>query len=393
MRQRRRARWKLLGSVPKIAGSAGLLAWLLSRTDLGSIGRSLSRADWTWLAIALLLSVTATLVQARQWQRLLRAVGLERTTARSLRIVFVGTTFNAILPSSIGGDAARAVLVARGPGERAAAAVAVVMQRLLNLPGMVLLLGLGLALTATTPAAARTRPLALLGAGAGLALVGVALSPAAGRVASSARLSRLPGWSALSSGLRLLDEFRARRAELAAAGVRGVLFWSLAVLNHWAYMQAVGVRPSLGYAAVAVTLVNGLTMLPISINGYGARESGYVALLAGVGLATSAQAFSVGLLVSGQSLLLGLVGVACLLGLRGSPARPTATTSIATALRSEPGATSLGGRGRTAARQFARLDPPQYASILALLAMAVVVILALMGMHIHNALDQAAAGR
>src|SRR5262245_16771431 len=218
--------------------------------------------------------------------------------------------------------------MARGPGERATTAVAVVLQRLLNLPGMILLMGLGLALTATSPAAARARLPALLAAATGVLLLGVTLSPLGGRIASGGILARLPGWRALASGLRLLDGIRARRLELLAAGGRGVLFWSLSVLNHWSYMQAVGLRPSLGYAAVVVTLVNALTMLPISINGYGARESGYTALLAGVGLATPAQAISVGLLVSAQSVFFGLVGLSCLLSMPGAPRKtipPTPT--------------------------------------------------------------------
>jgi uncharacterized protein (TIRG00374 family) len=313
---------KILDPVVKAAVSVGLLGLLLSRINLGPIAKSLFNIDWAWLMVALLLGLSSTLVQASQWQRLLLALGLERTIARSLRIIFVGNTFNTVLPSSIGGDAARAVYMADEPGERAPAAVAVVLQRLLNFPGMVLLMGLGLMLTITSSAAARTRPLALLAAVTGIVLLGVMLSPLLGRIANSGIVSWLPGWDVLAKGLRLLDGIRARRIELLAASGRGVLFWSLSVLNQWSYMQAAGLRPSLGYAAVVVTLVNGLTMFPISINGYGAREGGYTALLAGVGLATPAQAISVGLLVSAQGLLFGLVGLGCLLSLPGaSPAK------------------------------------------------------------------------
>lgn len=317
MRRNRRGSWKKpVASALKVAVSGGLLAWLLHRTHPASIEHSLASASPAWLVTGLLLGLAATLVQANQWQKLLLGVGLDRSITRSLRLVFVGNTFNAVLPSSIGGDAARAVYMAERPGERAPAAVAVVLQRLLNFPGMVLVLGFGLALTITSPVAVRARPVALAGAVIGLAVLGVALSPLFGRLANSSSLARLPGWRPVAASLRVLDGFRAQRAQLLAAAGRGAAFWLLTVLNTWAYMRALGIHPSPGYAAVAVTLVNELTMLPISINGFGARESGYTALLAGVGLASASRAASVGLLISAQSLLFGLIGVGCLIKLR-----------------------------------------------------------------------------
>lgn len=309
---------KPLTTFLKVAFSCGLIAWVLHKTNLHSIGQSLLSARPAWLALALAMGIAGTMVQAAQWQRLLLAVGLDRALARCLRIVFVGNTFNAILPSSIGGDASRAVYIADRPGERAPGAAAVVLQRLLNFPGMVLLMGLGLALTSTSDAAARVRPVALAGAALGLFLVGVTLSPLVGQVAASTSLARLPGWKPLSSSLRVLDDFRSQRGELAAAAARGAVFWSLTVLNQWACIRAMGIHPSLGYTALAVTLVNLATMLPLSINGFGAREGGYIALLAGTGLASTAQAASVGLLISAQSLLFGLIGAGCLITMRSS---------------------------------------------------------------------------
>jgi uncharacterized membrane protein YbhN (UPF0104 family) len=319
MRQNPRRGWKRpLTLALKIAFSGGLLAWILHKTNLASIGQSLVSASPAWLALALAMGIAGTLVQARQWQRLLLAVGLDRSITRSLRIVFVGNTFNAIMPSSIGGDASRAVYIAERPGERAPGAAAVALQRLLNFPGMVLLMGFGLALTITSAAAARVRPVALVGAVIGLGVVGITLSPLIGRVAASTSLARVPGWKPISASLRVLDGFRSQRAEVAAATSRGLVFWSLTVLNQWAYIRAMGIHPSLGYAALVVTLVNLASMLPLSVNGFGAREGGYVALLAGVGLATTAQAASVGLLISAQSLLFGLIGAGCLVTLRST---------------------------------------------------------------------------
>jgi uncharacterized membrane protein YbhN (UPF0104 family) len=321
MRQNPSRGWKrpLIWAL-KIAFSGGLVAWILHKTNLASIGQSLATASPGWLALALAMGIAGSMVQAKQWQRLLLAVGLERSITRCLRIVFVGNTFNALLPSSIGGDASRAVYIAERPGERAPGAAAVALQRLLNFPGMVLVMGFGLTFTFTinSIAVTRVRPVALAGAAIGLAILGITLSPLIGRVAASTSLARLPGWKPVSASLRILDGFRSQRAELAAAVGRGVVFASFTVLNQWGFIRAMGIHPSLAYSALAVTLVNLATMLPLSINGFGAREGGYIALLAGVGLATTAQAASVGLLITVQSLLFGLIGAGCLLTLRST---------------------------------------------------------------------------
>lgn len=319
MGQNPRRGWKRpLGLALKIAFSGGLVAWVLHKTDLASIAQSLTSASLGWLVLALALGMAGSMVQAKQWQKLLLAVGLDRPITRCLRIVFVGNTFNAILPSSIGGDASRAVYIAEQPGEIAPGAAAVALQRLLNFPGMVLLMAFGLTLTITTAAAARVRPVGLAGAAIGLAILAITLSPLIGRVAASTILARLPGWQSLSASLRVMDGFRSQRNEVVAAVGRGAVFWALTDLNQWAYIRAMGIHPSLGYTALAVTLVNFATMLPLSINGFGAREGGYIALLAGVGLATTAQAAAVGLLITAQSLLFGLIGAACLVTLRSS---------------------------------------------------------------------------
>lgn len=337
-RDRRRGWKRPLASALKIGVSCGLLFWVLHKTNLASVGHALASASPAWLALGLALGFAATMVQATQWQRLLLAVGLDRSITRSLRIVFVGNTFNTVLPSSIGGDAARAMYIAERPGERPQGVVAVVLQRLLNFPGMVLLIGLGLAFTITNHAAARARPEAAAGAVLGLAILGVALSPVLGRIGTSTSFSRLPGWKSLSASLRVLDGFRSQRADLAAAVGRGVVFWSLTVLNQWCFIRAMGIHLTPGYAALSVTLVNGLTMLPISINGFGAREGGFTALLGVPGLATTAQAVSVGLMVGAQSLLFGLIGAGCLLTLKSTARWARQVETAAAALVTVPSA-------------------------------------------------------
>ena len=297
-------------TVAKLAVSTALLAWLLHKAGLTRIGEALVHSDLRWLAAAVALGFAATCVQATQWHALLAAGGLRRTWWRCLRLVFVGNTFNSILPSSIGGDVARAMMAADTPAERVPAATTVVLQRLCNFPGMMVLMGLGVLLTLGDARAAEIRGVAIAALVVGAAGLGMCMSPLLGRLAALPVLQRRRPGRVLARLLRALDAFRDRRLELLLASVRGTLFWALSVLNQYAFMHAVGVPIPLSYAAIVVTTINALTMLPISINGYGVREGGFARLLNPVsGAAAAAQGVAVGFLLAAQSLVWAGIGI------------------------------------------------------------------------------------
>jgi len=86
-------------------------------------------------------------------------------------------------------------------------------------------------------------------------------------------------------------------------------FWLFVVASAWAYMRAVGIHPPIAYAAVVVLVVNALSMLPISLGGYGLREGTFSLFLAVGGIATAAQGAAVGLCITVQTLLMGLLGI------------------------------------------------------------------------------------
>jgi uncharacterized membrane protein YbhN (UPF0104 family) len=300
-----------LATVARLAVSVGLLAWLLHRAGLARIGETLAHSNLRWLTAAVGLGLAATCVQATQWHRLLEATGLRRTWWRCLRLVFVGNTFSSVLPSSIGGDVARAMMAADTPAERVPAATTVVLQRLCNFPGMMVLMGLGVALTLGDRHAAEIRGVAIAGLLLGAVGLGLCMSPLLGRLAALPVLQRRRPGRVLAKLLGALHAFRGRRSELLVASARGTVFWGLSVLNQYAFMHAVGIPIPLSDAAIVVTSINALTMLPISINGYGVREGGFTRFLAPISgaAAAAAQGVAVGFLLAAQSLLWAGIGL------------------------------------------------------------------------------------
>jgi len=297
--------------VLKIGVSAALLALLLAKAGWTQIGSTLAHAHVGWLALGLLLGVAAAGLQANQWRGLLLALGLERSFARCLRLDTEARVFDAALPSAIGGDVVRVTLVATAPAERAAAATAVLLRRVFGLPGLALLMAVSLAASAGLPYAGRIRPVAAV---AVLGFVGLlAVLAGAGRFARSVPLplpAKVRGMAATVGAARAQarDRDGAERRPFVRATLRGLAFWTTVVLSQWCFMAAVGIDVPPQYAALVVTTVNALSLLPISLGGYGLREGAFSAFLAVGGLATTGQGAAVGVILSAQTLLFGVVG-------------------------------------------------------------------------------------
>jgi len=305
-----------LATAAKVTVSGALLAFLLAKGGVRDLGRTITHTSPTWLAVGFGFGVMGAFVTISQWHALLGACGVRRSWWRCFRLEWACDVFDAALPSSIGGDVLRAILVAEDPSERVPAASSVVLRRLLNFPGMVVLMAAGLAASWSFPEATRIRPYALGAIALGAVGVVVAVSPLAGRLGRLALLQRFGATRALGSLLRELDGFRSNRRALTAAAVRGTVFWCVVVMSQWSYMRAVGIHVPVAYAAAVVTVINAATMLPISLGGYGLREGGFSAFLAVGGMATVSQGIGVGLCLTAQTMAFGFIGLPVYLTLR-----------------------------------------------------------------------------
>ena len=107
-------RKRLLRMIPKALISIALLAMAFSSVDAaGAVSVLTALPAWAWLLGALLL--VAQLPQlALRWVLVLRASRLEIKYADAATFTFIGYFFNQVLPTSVGGDVMRAYLAWRG---------------------------------------------------------------------------------------------------------------------------------------------------------------------------------------------------------------------------------------------------------------------------------------
>lgn len=285
-------------TVLRLVVSAVVLAVLFSRFAPAEVLAVCLRASPALLGAALLVYLAAQLVSALRWQRIAAAVGFGTGKGAFVRFYWIGMFFGLAVPSTLGADGTRALLLGRGPPGRGVALSTVAFDRLV---GLAMLFAVAVAALLLGPS--ESLPPTLVG---GTAAVGSALVVA---WALAPRLTRfLP---AASRPRRLLEEdlapfFRDGRL-LASASLLSIAVHALQIVAQKLMTDAIGVEVSWGFVAIYHPLVALAAAVPLTIGGFGFREAAYAYLLPHAGVAPD-DAVALGLLWWAVGAMGGLLG-------------------------------------------------------------------------------------
>ena len=279
------------GLAAKALVAALLIAALCLAVDLDEAAAALARARPLPLATALAASVLGVLVSAEKWRGLLLAAGVRLSLAACARLYWVGMFASNLLPTSVGGDAARLMLTP-APGRRAAVAGSILVERLTGFLVMLGLCTLGLALRPAYFDAPGLRNaflaavLALdLGVVAALLAPGLLVPPLA-RLAGRLPPGGIPGRAVAAAG-RVAAAVAAQArdpAALARALGFSVLFYGTIIVAQHAVLRAAGADVSLLEVALVAAVVPLIAMAPVSLNGLGVAEGVFVLLYIQLGV-------------------------------------------------------------------------------------------------------------
>lgn len=264
----------------------GLLAFIASRVNWERVVDRLRDGEWEWFAFACAALAAAFLLGGIRWWVLLRndPKTREGDVARSYA---VGLFTNGFLPTSFGGDMARAWLLSRTdeiPMPRVVASV--VADRML---GFAAVFVVGWAFVLTSPATVPSSIVVTL-AWASLAVATAFLLAIAVSEDRSGRLRRLVPGRAQPPLRELRDAFREHSRDhvgFAIAAVLSLAYQTLVVIEMALIARAVDVDVSAAVLGAVLPLVLVATLLPFSVGGLGIREGTIVLLLNRAGIDTS----------------------------------------------------------------------------------------------------------
>lgn len=294
----------------KLLISAGLIGYFLSRIHIERFLQTFASANLAYIALALGVYLVAQGIAAVRWATLARPLGIKTPFKDLIQYYLIGMFFNLFAPSTVGGDVTRVYYLVKDEEAQAKgrpvttvhAAMSVLMDRAI---GMVVLVWLGaLALLLfpnyAVPQTARTATFLLA---LGL-LVGALLTPV---------LKRFLPEDGHQLAVKLRLALRSYRLHWGALLIAALLSLTVHLIQAWMHTvmgRALDLEVPFSFCLIVYPLVGTFSAIPISLNGLGLREGGYIFLLAVIGIGTE-QGIAFGLLlfliVALDSLLGGLL--------------------------------------------------------------------------------------
>ena len=304
-----------LARAGRAAIAVGLTALLLWQSDPRAVWQAARGADWRFIVLACALVAIDRVLMAYRWWVLLAPVGPRLSVKTVMRIFFVSAFVGTFLPASVGGDAVRAYGLSK-EGVRGVDAVAsVLMDRLLGVISILMIAVAGAFLArglidirALFPALALLTVLCM-------AALTVVFSPRA--AAGAARvLALLP--RGRETGLRLvsaIQRYAALHLPMTNVLICSVAVQILRVLQTYCLGLALGLPVPMGVYFALVPIVLFIVLMPITINGIGTTQAGFVWLFGRAGVA-GAPAFALSVLFLAIAVVGNLPGA--VLYLKGS---------------------------------------------------------------------------
>jgi uncharacterized membrane protein YbhN (UPF0104 family) len=255
--------------------STVIFALILRAIDADLVWDTLKAVNPGGLAIALLLQLCSSTVAAYRWHLIMRNLRFGQSPRFYWRSYLKGMFFNQGLPTSIGGDAMRVLDVARQGFRKRDALYGVMLDRIV---GLTALLMLNLIAHTLSPQLLPSRVYSLTMI---LVLSGVVLFGLAFALRDLAWLDAYPRLEvAKTLSARLHQAFSAHRAVLVILSL-GIHL--LAMMCFYVTGSALGLQYNLMTYLVVVPPAIFLTLIPISLAGWGMREGALVALFSLIG--------------------------------------------------------------------------------------------------------------
>src|SRR5882757_1549271 len=295
---------RILLSAVKILVSAALLYLALRKVSFYDLVSRFDVASLGWIGLAIATTFLQIFVGALRWRLISTDCGAPLVTTQAFRFNLIGAFFNQTLPSSIGGDAVRLWLVARGGAGWRAATYSIFVDRAIGL------IALAVIVVASLPWSLRliTDPhgqsallvvdFAALAAGVGFLVLGALPWPWLKRWWVTHHIHAC----AVIANRVLFSRDRGPKIAMLSLMVH-----VLAVVIAWCVVQSIAAPVLFSQVFQLVPPVMLITMLPISIAGWGVREAtmglafGYAGLMANEGVNMS-------LLFGAVSFLVGIFG-------------------------------------------------------------------------------------
>lgn len=294
----------------------GYFLWMLSDQQ-GSLGRAFTKvfeafssASLGWLLPAMLLHLIGFALISLRWKFMLRAQDIRAAFTQLFLYYFMAAFFNTFLPSTIGGDAVRAMESKKLTGNTATSVTVVIVERITGLVALIVIALTALVIQTVEGKAEHFQIwwlfafLILLGA-AGLIMTRPAIASKTLGFLNSILPKKVSHF--LNQSYQALSVYFHRPYELSMALLVSIVFQLNMVLYYYLIARSLGQNPDIINFMIKVPIMIVLLMTVPAINGLGVRTASFKGLMKfPPAFALSGELIDLGMRV-GYGLLGGLV--------------------------------------------------------------------------------------
>jgi uncharacterized protein (TIRG00374 family) len=214
-------------------------------------------------------------IAAIRWRRFLQIVNCEAGIVNTMRLSFIGMFFNLVVPGLTGGDAVRAIMLAREyPQIRVAAMTTVFVDRLFGLASLVVMALIAIALI-NTPLTEIATPLMLLTLFSSLGLVLYSSAKARGIMRLGRLLDRLSFAETIRSADRAILPIIRSPYELSLALALSFAGHIAAIMGIVLIGNGFGIDLAVIQYFVVVPIASLISTLPLTPGGWGLGEAAF----------------------------------------------------------------------------------------------------------------------
>ena len=249
--------------------TAALLTFALSKLDTGQVLQVTNLRGGELLFVAAFLLLVTVLLNTVRWLVVARILALRLPWLRAFEWVLIGHFFNQILPSSVGGDVIRGFRAGRGTGDLPASIISIALDRFLGLFALLVLIAIGqLQMVRFEDLRLYEGALVAVGVGFCALIASFMLDKIVGRH-STLRIHRAA--HRFSQGARLLIARPSLSipALLLSFVMQGINLSLIALIAN-----QLGASVSLSDALLVIPTILLVGSMPVSIAGWGVRETG-----------------------------------------------------------------------------------------------------------------------
>jgi glycosyltransferase 2 family protein len=256
----------------KIFLSLAMLTLAVRLVDLHELKHSLLSIPLPTLAMVVIIFFFGQLLSSYKWWLLARSGSIEAPWLLAAKAYFLGMAVNCFGFGTVAGDLARALVLGRKSKKTATALASVFADRV---HGMTVLAAIGVVSTAFVGRQHIGREYLVLLIGCATAVV------AAWYFGPGIALAALPRGGALHKNMEQIAQvFPRDPATISYISLISLVFHLLQIGLHQVMAAGFGIQIPWAVLLLTIPVINILSSLPISWNGLGVRENGYLFFLA-----------------------------------------------------------------------------------------------------------------